>query len=204
MTDPLFVVNLTDPTSPTILGNLTVSGYSNYLQPYDEDHLIGVGKETVEAESGYFAWYEGIKIAIFDVSNVSSPVQMWNITIGDRGSDSPVLSDPKALLFDTQMDLLVIPVTVAEIDPSQYPNGVPDNAYGTQVWQGVYVYNITLSGGLVLEGTITHAETSGLPPSTLFINRALYIGNVLYTVSQEKIELNSLTDLSLLKEISLS
>jgi uncharacterized secreted protein with C-terminal beta-propeller domain len=204
MTDPLFVVNLTDPTSPTILGNLTVSGYSNYLQPYDEDHLIGVGKETVEAESGYFAWYEGIKIAIFDVSNVSNPLQMWNVTIGDRGSDSPVLSDPKALLFDKQMDLLVIPVRVAEIDPSQYPNGVPDNAYGTQVWQGVYVYNITLSGGLVLEGTITHAETSGLPPSTLFINRALYIGNVLYTVSQDKIELNSLTDLSLLKEISLS
>jgi uncharacterized secreted protein with C-terminal beta-propeller domain len=203
-TDPLFVVDLTDPTSPTVLGNLTVSGYSNYLQPYDESHLIGVGKETVEAESGYFSWYQGIKIAIFDVSNVSNPVQMWNVTIGDRGSDSPVLSDPKALLFDKQMDLLVIPVTVAEIDPSQYPNGVPDSAYGTPVWQGVYVYNITLTGGLVLKGTITHAETPGLPPSTLFVNRALYIGNVLYTISQAKIELNSLADLSLLKEINLS
>jgi uncharacterized secreted protein with C-terminal beta-propeller domain len=203
-TDPLFVVDLSDPTSPKVLGNLTASGYSDYLQPYDENHLIGVGKETVEAESGYFAWYQGIKIAIFDVTNVSNPVQMWDVTMGDRGSDSPVLYDHKALLFDKQMDLLVIPVTVAEINQSQYPNGVPDNAYGTQVWQGVYVYNITLSDGLVLKGNITHAETPGLPPTTLFVTRALYIGNILYTVSQGKIELNSLVDLSLLKEISLS
>jgi uncharacterized secreted protein with C-terminal beta-propeller domain len=203
-TDPLFVINLTDPTSPAILGNLTVSGYSDYLQPYDENHLIGVGKETVEAENGYSAWYQGIKISMFDVSNVSNPMQISNVTIGDRGSDSPVLNDHKALLFDKQMDLLVIPVTVAEIDPSQYPNGVPDNAYGTQVWQGVYVYNITLTDGLVLKGKISHAETAEMPPSTLYVNRALYIGDVLYTISQGKIELNSLADLSLLKEISLS
>jgi uncharacterized secreted protein with C-terminal beta-propeller domain len=203
-TDPLFVVDLKDPTSPTIFGNLTVSGYSDYLQPYDENHIIGVGKETVEAESGYFAWYQGIKIAIFDVTNVSNPVQMSNVTIGGRRSDSPVLYDHKALLFDKQMDLLVIPVTVAEVDPTQYSNGVPDNVYGTQIWQGVYVYNITLTDGLVLKGNITHAETAGMPPSTLIVNRALYIGNILYTVSQGKIELNSLADLSLLKEISLS
>jgi uncharacterized secreted protein with C-terminal beta-propeller domain len=204
VTDPLFVVDLTYPTSPTILGNLTVSGYSDYLQPYDENHLIGIGKETSEAESEYFAWYEGIKIAIFDVTNVSNPVQMWNVTIGDRGSDSPVLTDPKALLFDKQMDLLVIPVTVAEINASEYAGVPPEGSYGTPVWQGVYVYNITLTDGLVLKGNITHAEMAEFPPSTLFINRALYIGNILYTVSQAKIELNSLTDLSLLKEIDLS
>lgn len=190
-TDPLFVISLADPTSPTILGNLTVSGYSDYLQPYDENHLIGIGKSTVEAQSG------GIKISIFDVSNVSNPVQISNVAIGDRGSDSPVLNDPKALLFDKQMDLLVIPVTVAEVDPGQYPPS-------TDVWQGVYVYNITLTEGLVLKGNITHAETPGMPPSTLIVNRALYIGNILYTVSQDKIELNSLADLSLLKEINLS
>ena len=203
VTDPLFVVDLTNPTSPTVLGNLTVSGYSDYLQPYDENHLIGIGKETTEEESGYFAWYQGIKIAIFDVTNVSNPVQMWNVTIGDRGSDSPVLSDPKALLFDKQMDLLVIPITVAQIDTNQ--SGVPpEGAYGTQVWQGVYVYNITLTEGLLLKGNITHAETAGMPPSNLTVNRALYIGNILYTVSQGKIKLNSLADLSPLKEISLS
>jgi inhibitor of cysteine peptidase len=130
-------------------------------------------------------------------------VQMTNVTIGDRGSDSPVLSDHKALLFDKQMDLLVIPVTVAKVDQSQYPYGVPPYAYGTPVWQGAYVYNITLTDGLVLKGNITHAESAGMPPGSLYVSRALYIGNVLYTISQGKIELNSLADLTFLKEVNL-
>ena len=74
--DPLFVINLTDPANPAILGNLTVSGYSDYLYPYDDNHLIGVGKETVEADEGTASLYQGIKLALFDVSNVSNPIQM--------------------------------------------------------------------------------------------------------------------------------
>jgi uncharacterized secreted protein with C-terminal beta-propeller domain len=201
-TDPLFVIDLENPSSPTILGNLTVSGYSNYLQPYDENHLIGVGKETSESESGTFALYQGIKVALFDVSNVTDPIQMSNVTIGQRGSDSPVLSDPKALLFDKNLDLLVLPVTVAEVSMDN-SSEVPTWAYGTPVWQGVYVYNITLDNGLVLKGNITQAEAPGMPPSNLYVNRELYIGNILYTISQGKIQLNSLTDLSLLKDIDL-
>jgi uncharacterized secreted protein with C-terminal beta-propeller domain len=203
-TDPLFVISLTDPTFPKILGELNIPGYSDYLHPYDENHLIGVGKETVEAEGGNFAWYQGIKISIFDVTNVSNPVQMSSITIGDRGSDSPVLTDPKAFLFDEEKDLLVIPVTVAKVDTSQYPYGeVPSYAYGTPVWQGAYVYNVTLTYGLAPRGKITHGENIGLPPSNLYVNRSLYIGNVLYTVSEGKIKLNSLVDLALLKEVTL-
>jgi uncharacterized secreted protein with C-terminal beta-propeller domain len=203
-TDPLFVINLTDPTAPTVLGELKIPGYSDYLHPYDENHLIGVGKETAEAESGDFAWYQGVKISIFDVSNVSNPTQMSNVTIGDRGTDSPVLSDHKAFLFDKERDLLVIPVTVGKIDQSQYPyGGVPSWAYGTPIWQGAYVYNISLTAGLVLRGKITHGQDTGLPPYELYVSRALYIGDVLYTISQGKIKLNSLVDLAFLKEVSL-
>jgi inhibitor of cysteine peptidase len=202
-TDPLFVINLTDPTAPTVLGELKIPGYSDYLHPYDENHLIGVGKETTEAEGGNFAWYQGIKISIFDVTNVSDPLQMSNVTIGDRGSDSPVLSDHKAFLFDRERDLLVIPVTVAKVDQSQYSyGGVPSWAYGTPVWQGAYVYNITLNG-LLLRGTITHAGSTGLPTEKLFVSRALYIADVLYTISQGKIKLNRLVDMAFLKEVSL-
>jgi inhibitor of cysteine peptidase len=130
-------------------------------------------------------------------------VQMTNVTIGDRGTDSPVLYDHKAFLFDKERDLLVIPVTVAEVDQSQYPYGVPPSAYGTPVWQGAYVYNITLTDELVLRGKITHGQDSGMPPSRLCVSRALYIGDVLYTVSQGKIKLNSLVDLAFLKEVNL-
>jgi len=203
-TDPLFVIDLSDPTTPAVLGQLKIPGYSNYLHPYDENHLIGVGKETVEANEGDFAWYQGVKISVFDVSNVSNPIQIANYTIGDRGTDSPILTDHKAFLFDKSKNLLVIPVLVAEINETQYPEGVPPYAYGTPIWQGAYVFNITLTEGLVLRGKVTHGEDgAGVPESSYWVKRALYIENVLYTVSDKKIKMNSLEDLTEIKEIQL-
>lgn len=203
-TDPLFAIDLSDPTKPAVLGELKIPGYSDYLHPYDETHLIGVGKEAVGAEEGNFAWYQGIKVSLFDVSNVTDPKQIANYTIGDRGSDSPILQDHKAFLFDESKNLLVIPVLVAEIDQSQYPGGVPPYAYGQPVWQGAYVFDISLEQGLKLRGGITHLD-SGMYiwNSTYWVKRSLYIENVLYTVSDRKVEMNSLTDLSLMKEILL-
>ena len=202
--DPLFVIDLSEPTNPTVLGKLKIPGYSDYLHPYDEDHIIGVGKEAVEADEGDFAWYQGVKISLFDVSNVSSPEQIANYTIGDRGTDSPVLSDHKAFLFDKSRNLLVIPVQVAEVDETQYPEGVPPNAYGTLVWQGAYVFNITVSDGLVLRGNITHQEDGmDIWEISYWVNRMFYIENVLYTVSDKKIKLNSLEDLAPLREVEL-
>jgi uncharacterized secreted protein with C-terminal beta-propeller domain len=196
-TDPLLVINLTDPTEPAILGNLSIPGFS-YLYSYDENHLIGVGEGTVDAQ--------GIELALFDISNVSDPIQMANYTIGDRGSDSPVLTDPKAFLFDESKNLLVIPVLVAEINQSQYPNAsaIPANAYGQPVWQGAYVFNLTLSGGFAFRGGITHiANGTSILDSNYYVQRSLYIDNVLYTVSNAEVELNSLDDLSPIKEINI-
>lgn len=203
-TDPLFVIDLRDPTNPAILGELKIPGYSDYLHPYDETHIIGVGKETVEAEGGTFSWYQGIKVSVFDVSNVSNPIQLSKYVIGDRGSDSPVLTDHRAFLFDKTKNLLVIPVTVAKIDARQYPGGVPSWEGGTAVSQGAYVFNISLTEGLVFRGNITHAEGPGLPPTNYFVTRSLYIGNVLYTVSDAKVMLNNLEDLAFIKEIKLN
>ena len=72
-TDPLFVIDLSQPTNPTVLGELKIPGYSDYLHPYDETHLIGVGKEAVDSNQGDFAWYQGLKLSLFDVSNVNNP-----------------------------------------------------------------------------------------------------------------------------------
>jgi len=204
-TDPLFVIDLSDPTTPVVLGQLEIPGYSDYLHPYDQSHLIGIGKETVEADEGDFAWYQGVKISIFDVSNVSNPMQIANYTIGDRGTDSPILTDHKAFLFDGSRNLLVIPVLVAEINETQYPSGVPPYAYGTPVWQGAYVFNITLTEGFVLRGKITHGEDgAGVPERSYWVERALYIENVLYTVSEKKVKMNSLEDLGEIGEVQLS
>jgi inhibitor of cysteine peptidase len=208
--DPLFVIDLSEPTNPTVLGQLKVTGYSDYLHPYDENHLIGIGKETEASEEGDFAWYQGVKISLFDVTDVSNPVEVAKYEIGDRGTDSPVLNDHKALLFDKEKNLLVIPVLVAEIDPDDYAGEVPDWAYGEYVWQGAYVFDISLDG-LGLRGNITHIDDyqdllkSGYYFSSEYaVERALYIDNVLYTMSAMKIKMNNLEILTEINDVELS
>ena len=204
--DPLFVINLSDPYSPKILGELEITGYSDYLHVYDESHVIGVGKETVAAEEGDFSWYQGVKISLFDVTDVTEPKELAKYEIGDRGTDSPVLNDHKAFLFDKEKNLLVIPVSVAEIDESQYPNGVPPYTYGEIVWQGAYVFTISLEleEKIMLRGTITHIENGNVHNASNYVTRALFIGEVLYIISNSKIKMNSLADLSEIKELNLN
>ena len=197
-TDPLFVIELKDPTSPRVLGQLTTTGYSDYLQPLDESHLIGIGKDTVD--EGSFAWYQGVKISLFDVSDPTKPSETAKYIIGDRGSDSLALRDSKTILLDLGRNLLVLPVTVS-ISPN--PN-VP-NAYGTPVWQGAYVFQIT-TDSLTFRGGITHIP-DGSPNNSmtvaLTISRELYIGGFLYTISGAMIGMNSLSDLQSIGSVSL-
>ncbi|MCW4023750.1 MAG: beta-propeller domain-containing protein [Candidatus Bathyarchaeota archaeon] len=203
--DPLFVIDLSQPTNPNVLGELKVPGYSDYLHPYDDTHLIGVGKETIETDES--ALYQGLKLSLFDVSNVNDPKQMAKVEIGDRGTDSPALSDPKAFLFDSSKNLLVLPVNLAQISTDE---GDQDwrktSSYGTTVWQGVYVYDLTLSGGFELKGTISQIDAQVNPTTehNSWITRALYIDNTLYTVSEQKVQLNSLTDMGFIAQIELS
>ncbi|MEM3014219.1 MAG: beta-propeller domain-containing protein [Candidatus Bathyarchaeia archaeon] len=208
--DPLFVIGLDDPTSPKVLGKLKIPGFSDYLHPYSENLLIGVGKETVEAEEGDFAWYQGVKIALFDVSDVANPRQIASYVIGDRGTDSPVLHDHKAFLFDRDRNLLALPILLAEIDESQYPEGVPANAYGEYVWQGLYVFTVT-EDLISLRGRVTHMDNnedllkSGYYfDSKYSVKRSLYIENMLYSISDAKIAINDLASLELVNEVKLS
>jgi len=201
--DPLFVIDLEDPENPQVLGKLKIPGYSDYLHPYDENTLIGIGKETVEAEEGNFAWYQGVKVSLFDVSDVSDPKELAKYEIGDRGTDSPALYDHKAFLFSLSRNLLVIPVLEAEIDSSDYASQVPDNAYGDYVYQGAYVFHLSPEDGIQLRGRVTHIDDpqaflrSGYWfESDLSVERSLYIDDTLYTISGGMIKMNDLGDLS--------
>ncbi|SDG63049.1 beta-propeller domain-containing protein [Desulfosporosinus hippei] len=219
--DPFFVLDLKDPSAPQILGALKIPGYSDYLHPYDENHIIGFGKETIELSStnnpgilpgspmGSNAYYQGMKLAVFDVTDVSKPVEMYKTTIGDRGTDSEVLHNHKALLFDQEKGLLSFPVTVMEVKNSvKSPSGVPQ--YGSFTFQGAYVYNFDLHSGFTLRGKITHLDKPDLLKAGQHyygikeIERVLYIGNTLYTVSKGKIKANDLNSLEEKKSLSLN
>ncbi|MBI4173604.1 MAG: beta-propeller domain-containing protein [Candidatus Aenigmarchaeota archaeon] len=205
--DPLFVLDLSDPASPKVLGKLKIPGYSDYLHPYDEDHIIGIGKEAVEAEEGDFAWYQGVKVALFDVSDVSNPKQLHNVIIGDRGTDSEVLRDHKAFLFDRRNNLLVLPILLAEIQGERSAA----NSYGSYTFQGAYVYKLTLDGGFELNGRVSHQpnDDNYVKSGYYFydggygIRRSLYIDSVLYTVSEQKIKANNLATLADVNELQI-
>ena len=141
--DPFFVIDLSTPSSPKILGKLKIPGYSDYLHPYDKNHIIGVGKETAANEWGGVST-KGLKLALFDVSDVEHPKQIDKVEIGDSGTDSAALSDHRAFLFDKNKNLLVIPARVVKtID-------VPEKFSGGQqrIWYGAYVFGVTPESGL--------------------------------------------------------
>ncbi len=211
--DPLFVIDLKDSSKPQILGALKIPGYSDYLHPYDENHVMGFGKDTVEISSkdnkgnviSSNAYYLGMKVAMFDVTDVSKPKELFVETIGDRGTDSPLLQDHKALLFSKEKNLLAFPITVMKVEGAKTVyDGMP--VYGSFAFQGAYVYNVDLEKGFRLKGTITHLSQEDYNKSGMYgadydknINRILYIGEDLYTVSNTVIKANDMKDL---KEIN--
>jgi uncharacterized secreted protein with C-terminal beta-propeller domain len=206
--DPFFVIDLSDPKYPDILGKLKIPGYSDYLHPYDENHIIGFGKDTDEATEEEqrswdqdFAWYQGIKIAMFDVTDVENPTQMFKEVVGDRGTNSPLLYDHKALLFDKEKGLFAFPVAVAEIPESEKTDDMSGSTYGEFVFQGAYVYHVDLENGFDLQATITHWDEDEVADKSGYywygqkdVERVLYIGDFLYTVSKEMIKANDMTD----------
>lgn len=205
--DPFFTLDLTNPRAPKIAGELKIPGFSDYLHPYDETHIIGFGKDTIEAEGGNFAWYQGLKIALFDVSDFNAPKELHRIILGDRGSDSPVLYDHKALLFEKSKNLLVLPATIATITESDRQRGSWQSpAYGRTTFSGALVYDVTLDSGFQEKVRIVHSNMPDMPLDKYYYNnnpitRSLYIGQNLYTFSSSKIQQHNMNDWSMTKEI---
>lgn len=192
--DPLFVLDMQDPANPTVMGKLNVTGVSDYLQPYDSGHLIGIGQSAQDVAWEDAAIFMGLKISLFDVSNPNKPSDLSDYTIGDQGTYSPALTDQKAILFDKGLNLLVLPI---DVYGQAYAGTVPSGYSG--VYQGAFVFQVTVQGGIIFRGSITQipSETqNSYVSSALYITRSLYIGNTLYTISNAMIKMNSLSDLS--------
>jgi len=217
--DPLFVMDLSNETKPKVLGKLKIPGYSTYLHPYDENHIIGIGMETKEIINrnsngkviSTTAKVVGMKMALFDVSNVNSPVQISTVVIGDSRTTSAILTNPKALLFSKEKSLIAIPVN----NYSQDFEVTSSNNYETMInnytkyskpynAEGYFVYNINVQDGFKLKGVITHEKTNATYYySNSKLLRGLYIDNNLYTVSETMIKVNELDSLKAVGELKL-
>ena len=221
-TDPLFVIDLSNESNPKVLGKLEIPGYSTYLHPYDENHLIGIGMNTEEKinrdisgrEISTTAVITGMKMSLFDVSDVTNPVQISNTVIGDRRSVSAVLTNPKALLFSKEKNLLAIPVNNYaedfETTSSNTRSSINDsfiNESKDYVSEGYFVYNINLEDGFKLKGIVNHEKVTKANYYYYYNNskllRGLYINDNLFTVSEDMIKVNKLDDLSLVSELKI-
>jgi inhibitor of cysteine peptidase len=207
--DPFFVIDLSRD-NPRVLGALKLPGYSTYLQPYDESHIVGIGKDTKGNGSGG-AVPVGVKLALFDVSDVANPKLEGDYLIPGSGTDSEALMEHKALLFSKDdPNILSIPITKYDAgskDPSEGPYLTPD------VWRGFYVFEVSHDkGGIKLKGTVEHSNHYNIPDNNYYSSsnsyglqgsRSFYIGPVLYTVSAGNLikmnDLNTLTDLGQLQ-----
>lgn len=147
--DPLYAINLSDSEDPFIAGALEVEGFSQYLHPVGENLLIGIGKDAV-FDPTYIAWgrqgitwYQGIKVELFDISDPTNLKSLGSEIIGKRGSQSTVLSDPRAFAFknDDYGMRFSLPVQVNDILPV---NGDPDKLNQSYNWNhsGLYVFGI--------------------------------------------------------------
>ena len=219
-TDPLFTFDLSNPKKPKILGELKIPGYSTYLHPYDENHLIGIGINTEERVSrnsygqviGTNVYVTGMKMALFDVSNLKNPTLVSEVAIGDSRTKSAILDNHKALLFSKEKQLIAIPVT-------SYPKDLEDEqisgdetvdkvikAYKTSsdyISEGYLVYNINLEDGITQKGTITHNSDSKYSYRNSQMLRGLYINDYLYTVSQHMVKVNKLDTLENVNELAI-
>ena len=221
-TDPLYVIDLSNPNEPKVLGKLKIPGYSTYLHPYDEHHLIGIGMQTKETiyrdlqgrVTSTSARITGMKMALFDVSDVNNPKQISQTIIGDSRTTSAILTNHKALLFSKEKGILAIPVNSYPSDfevesssddisklVSQYTNY--NKNYTAE---GYAVYNINLTDGFNLKGIINHEriKTSGYRYGySGKLLRGLWIEDNLYTVSEKMIKVNKLGDLSQISELEI-
>lgn len=108
-TDPLYVIDLSNPASPELLGELEIEGYSDYLHPLDDNYLFGLGMDAVAAPDnigdGRGALVQGMKLSLFDVSNPVAPTEIQSVLIGQRGTNSVALYNHRAITIQAATDV---------------------------------------------------------------------------------------------------
>lgn len=157
-TDPLFILDLSEPTAPQLLGELKVPDFSTFLVPMDENHLLAVGQHV--AETGTFG-PGGVQLSIFDVTNPAQPALMDKVVIGDEGDGaySEALYNPKAFTYFASRGLVALPISLYDFQTFVDPGFPTDAAVGVDEDNSAGMTDGTVSGGD--DGVSTDATPDG-------------------------------------------
>lgn len=151
-TDPLYVLDFTDPEKPLVLGELEINGYSDYLHPIGKGYLLGIGKDAVPNEENpdAGAFYQGLKLSLFDVSSKDNLREIESVVLGKRGTESSVLSDHHALAWlpsqENNKATLTIPVQLHD-RKSENNFTVYDHPSAYYDWTHTGLYTFTINTG---------------------------------------------------------
>jgi uncharacterized secreted protein with C-terminal beta-propeller domain len=181
--DPLFALDLSDPVNPKLMGELVIPGVSGYLQPLDETHLLGVGRDADWAgrPTG------NLELSIFDVSDLTNPqllhryrFESWSITTPVLESKwSTVLADHHALGYFPEEQILAIPIFNSDLGRSD-----GNDTLGMDTGEGgLEVFRVDVDGGFTPLALLKH-DTS--------VERSLTIGDRLFAISNGKVSMHKL------------
>jgi len=184
-TDPLYVIDLRDPTSPVITGELKIPGFSNYLHPVGEDLLLGIGQDADDQGR-----VKGLQVSLFDVSDPAKPARLHQRTLGESFSSSEAQFDHHAFLYWPTTGLLVIPFD----QPSERSQG----------FTGAFALEVDKAEGFSEVTTISHTGKVTEPSSQAEpfgrvgpqIRRSLVVRQNLITYSIAGLLTNDLRSLS--------
>ena len=184
--DPLFVIDLSDPTNPIVKGELKIPGYSSYLHPYDENHVIGIGYNT--EENGYGGTVNTtMKMSMFDVSDLENPQEIFNVDIGTDYAYSEITYNHKVLLYKKSENLIGFPVTTRS-----------NNYYNSE--NGFMIFRIDLENNEFAEYGKIMEELDYRTD----VERVIYIEDKLYTLSRNYIISYDLNTLEQINKVELS
>jgi uncharacterized secreted protein with C-terminal beta-propeller domain len=169
--DPLYTVDLSDPRSPAVLGELKILGYSAYLHPVGEKLILGLGQDaTAQGRT------RGTQLSLFDVSDLRNPQRLHQRELGSDSS-SEAEYDHRAFLYWPATKLAVIPIEL----------------YGeSSVFAGAIGFSVERDAGINETGRVQH-DTSNYPSP---IRRSLVVGDKLYTLSDLGVKSSRLDNLA--------
>lgn len=190
--DPLFVIDLSQPNAPKVLGELKVPGFSQYLHPIGNHLVVGIGHSTVEnvirdetgKETVIGVSAAGLKLSLFDVTNPKMPLEINNIILGTKGSWSEALDNHTAIMVDQKKQLLAIPVSLQFEDGVEITDKITSTSF-----TGAYVFQVE-NGKLVGKaklGQIDAITGDYSPQYGYSTGRVCYIGNTIYYIYDEQI-----------------
>jgi len=195
-TDPLFVLDMSDPRNPRIAGELKIPGFSTYMHLMDDTHILSIGYDA--DDQGSFAWFQGIQLQIFDIADMTNPTLTFKELIGTRGSTSDATTNHMAFNYFPPRDVLAIPMIICE--------GGSGGSFGDlMTFSGLLVYHVTVGEGFSLLGGISHEEPE--TPETYHyacgnwwtdsnskVKRSIIMDDYVFSVADDLIKISTLTD----------